>query len=173
MKTETALTAFCMTTVALIVGLVMLTAVQLKITDPVIVGQYIGLSALAMHIEPTNVVLVQVDPADSSCYQKGVKECQRSNTRQNFVHCIDHVAVECGMQYTKLTRCFLAAGFELNYLSKRECAQDVIDECQVRCPVGAQKECVESSKGRCALIGGRFQGVYQQEKYTAYSQVAT
>ncbi len=173
MKTETALTAFCMTTILLIVGLVTLTAVQLKITDPVIVGQTIGLPALATHIEPTNVVLVPVDPADPLCYQKGVKECQRSNTGPNFVHCTDHVAVECGLQYTKLTRCFLPAGFELKYLSKRECDYGVIDECQARCPVGAQKECVEASKGRCALIGGRFQGIYQQEKYTAYSQIAT
>ncbi len=162
-----------MTTVLLIVGLVAMTATQLKLTDSPLIGNYLGVPMQWAHQEPEDVMLVKVDASDPLCYQKGVGECQRANTGPNFVHCTDHIAVECGLQYTKLTRCFLPAGFELKYLKKRDCDYGVIDECTARCPVAAQKECVESSKGRCALIGGRFQGTYQSEKYTGYSQVAT
>ena len=170
MKTETALTAFCMTTVMLIVGLVLLTANDLQLTSAPLTGEYaIGLPTQGkVSREAVQVNFVKVDPKDPFCYQNGVKECRRRNAGQNFVLCSDRVAQDCGRSFAQLTQCFLPAGFELKYLTKRECDYGIIDECKVRCSAGTLKGCVDVSRGRCSLIGGRFQPVYQQTKYTAY-----
>jgi hypothetical protein len=167
MNTENALVAFCMTTLFLIVGLVMLTAVQLDLTSPPIVGSYLGIPTMGQ-VSRENLLLgiPEVDAKDPFCYQTGVKDCQRMNAGQNFVICTDRVAIECGLPYTRLARCFLPAGFELKYMSKRECQYGVVDECRVRCAVGMQEDCVESSKGRCELIGGAFRNIREQTRRT-------
>lgn len=170
MKTETALTVFCMTTVMLIVGLVLLTAHDLDILDPVIVGNaYLGIPRMGQVSRgPLPLTLVEIDPRDPDCHQKGVKECGRLNAGQNFVLCTDRVALDCGAPHALLAQCFLPAGYELKYLTKRECSYGVIDECKVRCAAGMVQSCVELSKSRCELIGGRFQGAREQTRKTAY-----
>jgi hypothetical protein len=112
--------------------------------------------------------MVDVDHSDPFCYQNGVKACQRLNAGENFVLCADQVALDCGMPHAQLARCFLPAGFELKYLSKRECGYGAIDECKVRCAIGMVDDCVEISKSRCELIGGAFQNVYLKTRKTAY-----
>ena len=167
-RTETALTAFCMTTVLLIVGLVALTATQLQLTQP-ITGNYLGIPLLGQTSRSSLPLgLVEVDANDPFCYQNGVKECQRNNAGQNFVLCTDRVAIDCGLPHSRLAMCFLPAGFELKYLSKRECGYGVIDECKIRCAVGMVENCVDSSKSRCELIGGAFQRHRLQERHTQY-----
>jgi hypothetical protein len=170
MKLETALTAFCMTTVLLIVGLVVLTASQQRLLDPSIVGNYYFGIPLQGRVsrEQVPLVLVDVDPNDPLCYQHGVGDCKRANAGENFVLCTDRVALDCGMPHARLALCVLTAGFELKYVSKRECQYGVIDECKARCAAGLVEECVERSKGRCELIGGRFQELREEERRAAY-----
>ena len=167
METETALTAFCMATVLIIVGLVALTATQLNLADSPLVGNYIGVPEHA-HYEGEPVIFAEVDPKDLQCYDKGVSQCQQKNHGNNFVLCADRVALDCGLPTARFARCFLPAGFELKYLSRRECNYGVIDDCKVRCPPGLQQDCVQSSKSRCDLIGGAFQAQHQEERYTVY-----
>lgn len=168
MNTETALTAFCLTTVLLIVGLVVLTASQLNLASPEIVGNYLGIPTLGrISRESVPLTIPEVNARDPLCYQNGLQGCKRANAGQNFGACAQQVALECGLTYTQAAGCVLPDGFELKYLSKRECDYGVIDECNALCAIGFQKECVQSSKGRCALIGGKFQGVYLQTKYAA------
>jgi len=170
MKTETALTAFCLTTVALIVGLVALTARQL---EPTVTGNYLGIPRYGqISREPVPLGFAEVDPDDPFCYQNGVKSCQRFNAGENFVLCTDRVAIDCGLPHAQLARCFLPAGYELKYLSKRECHYGVIDECKVRCSIGLVEDCVDISKSRCELIGGAFQNIYQQTRKTGYPQAS-
>jgi len=170
MRTETALSAFCMTTVLLIVGLVMLTAIQLQLTDPVITGNYyIGIPLKGQVTRNSlPLTLADVDKGSPHCYQDGVKECQRTNAGQNFILCTDRVAVDCGSSQARLAGCFLTAGYELKYLSKRECHYGVIDECKLRCAEGMVEYCVKASKSRCELIGGAFQSQRLQERHTQY-----
>ncbi len=159
MKTETALTAFCMTTVALIVGLVMLTAVQLGISDTAITGNlYVGLPEYGgVSRDSIPVGFADVEKGSPLCYQEGVSQCRRMNSGQNFIRCSDRVAVDCGYPLPQLRGCGLTAGFELKYLTKRECSYGVIDECKIRCSADMVEDCVDSSKNRCGRIGGRFQ----------------
>jgi hypothetical protein len=170
MKTETALTAFCITTVMLIVGLVLLTAHDLQLIDTPITGEaYLGIPRMGqVSREPLPLTLIEVDPRDPDCYQKGVKECGRLNAGKNFVLCTDRVGLDCGAPHALLAQCFLPAGFELKYLTKRECYYGVIDECKVRCAAGMVNSCVELSKSRCELIGGKFQDIREQTRKTAY-----
>lgn len=169
MKTETALTAFCMTTVAIIVGLVMLTALQLGLADsPITSNFYVGLpeqgGTSRASIPPS---FVDVEKGNPMCYQEGVKQCRRMNAGQNFIRCSDRVAVDCGYPLPQLRGCGLTAGFELKYLSKRECHYGVIDECKLRCSPEMVEDCVDRSKSRCELIGGKFQAQRLKERHTA------
>ncbi len=171
MKIETALTAFCMTTVLIIVGLVMLTATQLKLTNPVIVGSYLGIPTQGQIFrENIEITFVDVDPDEPFCYQNGVKACKRANAGLNFIQCADRVALDCGLPHVELVQCILPPGFELKYMEKRECRYGVIDECKARCSVGQQQDCVERSKSRCENIGGRFTYIREQTRLRAYPQ---
>ncbi len=166
MKTETALTAFCMTTVMLIVGLVLITGFDQK---PQIVGQYIGIPTYGqISREPLPLTIVDVDENSPVCYQDAVKACQRNNAGQNFVICTNRAAIDCRLTNSRLVSCILPAGFELKYLSKRECTYGVIDDCKIRCSVGLQNDCVDRSKSRCELIGGAFRNIYESTRKTAY-----
>lgn len=169
MRLETALTAFCMTTVFLIVGLVVLTSFDLR--DASATGQAVlGIPRYGqVSRSPVPLTLVTVNPTSPSCYADGVKACQRANAGQNFVLCTDRVAVDCGLPHAQLARCFLPAGYELKYLTKRECEYGVIDECKIRCSVGLVKDCVEMSKSRCELVGGRFTGLREQQRKRLYT----
>jgi hypothetical protein len=173
MKIETALTAFCMTTVVIIVGLVMLTAVQLELTDSPIVGNYLGIPLQGkISRQSLPIAFASVDAEDPQCYAKATKECQRQNAGENFVICTDRAAVDCGLARTALSGCVLPAGYELKYLSKRECHYGVVDECKMRCSAGMQEHCVDASKSRCELIGGRFQQQRLQERHTLYPRAS-
>ena len=167
MKTETALTAFSMTTLLLIVGMVMLTAMQLGITDGPITGNYVGIPQFGKVSRQTvPLQLAHVSPGSASCYEDGITYCRRNNAGQNFVVCADRVAIDCNRAL--LTQCFLPSGYELKYRSQKECHYGVIDECKTRCSMAAMQECVERSKGRCGLIGSNLNTQYEARKYTAY-----
>jgi hypothetical protein len=171
MKTDTALTFFCMATIIVIVGLVMFTTVQLGIGDGVLTGNYYLGVPLKGQVsrESIEVNYVQVDPHSPSCYADGAKECQRKNAGENFIFCTDQVALECGMPHATLAGCFLPAGFELKYHTSRECSYGAIDECRARCAIGLVDSCVKYSKGRCELIGGVFYEHRQQQRRRAYT----
>lgn len=162
MKTETALTAFSMTTLLLIVTLVVMTSFEMQ--NAGITGNYYIGIPLQGQISRQSLPLEipQVSIRDPFCYQNGVKDCQRLNAGQNFVFCADQVATKCG--YKQFAQCFLTAGFELKYKAKRECDYGVMDECTARCSAGTVGECVEISKSRCALIGAYFQNTLMQNE---------
>lgn len=116
MQAETALTAFCATTVLIIVGLVTLTATELRIADsPLLAGE-----AIAPPLQ--------------------------------------------------LGGCILPLGFELKYMSKRECEYGTINDCSNYCMAGGRDGCVTLSKSRCALIGSKAvfvnRGVYRAAPYS-------
>lgn len=170
MKTETALTAFCITTVALIVGLVVITSFNLP---PTTTGQaFIGIPVIYEGADkPSDVVQVKADASDPLCYQKGITLCQKENTGRTFVWCADDVAHQCGIPHKHQKECSLRAGFELKYQGSRQCRYGVIDECAARCPYAEKDQCVKISKGRCSLIGGRFQDERERNRYTySYTQ---
>ena len=117
MKAETALTLFCATTVMLIVGLVTLTASELRIVDsPLLTGNAIG----------------------PPVYLGG---------------------------------CILPWGFELKYLSQKECEYGVINDCSNYCMAGGRDSCVMISKARCSLIGSKAamvgRGVYRAAPFSS------
>jgi hypothetical protein len=167
MKTETALTVFCMTTVLVLVGLVMLTAEQTGGVS--IVGNLIGIRSLAVprigERDSTPVQLPAVKPTDPRCYENAVKDCLRLNMGQNFLLCLERVAADCGKAYVRTTHCLLPAGFELKYRGSRECSYGVPDECRARCPPIQVDDCIRLSRSRCKIIGGKFVAIREQTQY--------
>jgi hypothetical protein len=112
-----------------------------------------------------------VDPDDPACYVNAINECARLNAGENYISCVDRVALDCGAPEAQMKTCYLPPGFELKYKSSKECEYNVAVECSMRCPVALLKECGRLSKGRCNLIGGKFQSVYEQTKYTNYPMI--
>lgn len=169
MRPETALTAFCMTTVMLIVGLVILTSFQLNAVPSISGNSYIGIPFKGQ-LPQKNVPInwVAVDASSPTCYQEGIDACRRSNAGINFARCTDQAASDCGLPYAQATGCFLPAGFELKYRTKRECHYGVIDECNIRCAPKSVRNCVARAKSRCELIGGHFQYIYQRTRKYEY-----
>lgn len=168
MKVETALTAFSMTTLLIIVGLVAMTAGELGIANPVLVGNYVRASANNVDRSAMQLTIVKVNAESSQCYQNAVADCQRMNSGDNFLLCTNQAAMDCGGATPLMSNCFLPQGFEMKYNSKRECSYGVMDECKAMCSVGMQNDCVRLSQSRCSLIGGKFQGDYAQDKYRTY-----
>lgn len=168
MKVETALTAFSMTTLLLIVGLVAMTASELGITNPSLVGNFYRGGSENVAGSALQLTIVKVDPASSQCYQNGVVDCQRMNSGENFRMCVESVTKDCGGATPLVSNCFLPKGFEMKYNSNRECSYGVMNECKAMCSVGMQDDCVRMSKARCSIIGGKFQADYTQDKYRTY-----
>ncbi len=164
MRLDTALTALSMTSLFLIVGLIFLTANEMGITG----NFYAGIPTTGeVSRDKVPLSMVSANPAYGLCYQEGIEKCKRLNAGENFIKCANGVALQCGTPQTLLSKCYLPAGFELKYTSNRECEYAVVDECSARCPSTADT-CVMLSKGRCGLIGGRFQSQYLQSKYVSY-----
>jgi hypothetical protein len=175
MRTDTALAAFCVTTLTIIVGLVAMTATQMGITNPAFTGNYyvstpeIGQATR----EYTPMVPVEVDPTYSRCYSEGVAQCGRLNAGQNFISCAQKVTVDCGKTHPTSANCFLPPGFELKYRSSRDCVYGVVDECRIMCSSGLQEACNRYSNPRCKLIGGKFSSIYEQEKFTSQGELSS
>ncbi len=173
MRAETALMAFSVFAMLLISGLVALTGVRLGIGNAGSVGKYyIG---IPQHGQALREVLPyripDVDPNDPACYVNAINACARLNAGENYVSCVDRVAVECGAPETQGMTCYLPAGFELKYRTSKECEYNVAVECSMKCPEALLKECSRLSKGRCGLIGGKFQSIYEQTRYTKYPAI--
>lgn len=167
MRIETALTAFSITTLGIIIGLVVLTVNDLRVGGQVSGNYYLGIPTQGQVLrEKLPLTIVDADPSSKTCYWDGIEECSKSNAGVNFVKCANSVAMQCGLP--ALATCVLPAGFELKYTSKRECLYGAMDECEQRCSVGNVYDCVRLSQPRCSLIGGHFQNEYLQEKFTSY-----
>ncbi|MEM2916366.1 MAG: hypothetical protein QXT19_03365 [Candidatus Woesearchaeota archaeon] len=69
-----------------------------------------------------------VDPNDPACFVNAINACARLNAGENYISCVDRVAVECGAPETKGMTCYLPAGFELKYKSSKECEYNVAVE---------------------------------------------
>ncbi len=173
MKVQTALMAFSVTTLLLISGLIALTGIQLGLGRTSSVGNYyIGIPTQGQALrEVLPYTIPDVDPADPACYVNAINGCARLNAGENYISCVDRVAIDCGAPEANMMTCYLQPGFELKYRTSKECAYNVAVECNMRCPVALLKECSRLSKGRCNLIGGKFQSVYEQTKYTNYPTV--
>lgn len=173
MQLDTALTAFSMTTLLIIVGLVVWTATDLGITQPVFIGNYYAsipeIGQVSREDMPLN--MVEVEPKSPVCYQTGLNECRRLNAGENFITCLQKVTIDCSQTLPLLASCYLPAGFELKYNNNRDCVYGVMDECRARCAAGMQEVCNRMSSPRCSLIGGRFSSNYQQGKYTGYGML--
>jgi hypothetical protein len=173
MRVDTALTAFSMTTLMIIVVLVVMTATDLGITNPVTVGNYYANIPQIGGVSRSTIPLtmVKVNNSDPQCYQKGVSECKRMNSGENFVTCQGKVLADCGQNMPLLTSCYLPAGFELKYSTSQECSYGVMDECKARCSEGMRDICNKLSSQRCGLIGGRFQSASLQTRYVGYGSL--
>ncbi len=172
MRIQTALMAFSVTTLLLISGLIAMTGIELGIGRAGSVGNYyLGIPAQGQSREALPFTIPDVDPDDPACYVNAINECASLNAGENYISCVDRVAIDCGNTQARMMTCYLQPGFELKYRTSKECEYAVAAECSTRCPVALLKECSRLSKGRCSLIGGKFQSVYEQTKYTNYPTV--
>ncbi|MEM4239995.1 MAG: hypothetical protein QXM31_00825 [Candidatus Woesearchaeota archaeon] len=172
MRVDTALTAFSITTLTLIVGLVILTASSTGMAGIISGNYYLGIPSQGQVLrDKLPLTMVTADASSKSCYWDGVTECARMNAGENFVKCANSVALQCGARFSLLATCTLPPGFELKYNSDRECRYAAVDECKARCADAAAYSCVRISQSRCQLIGGKFQNEYLQSKYTSYGAV--
>lgn len=172
MQSETALTILCSTTIFIIVGMVMLTAMHIGIEGAAITdttGNYVAIGT-SKSIARGTFIPVEVSPRDPFCFQNAVAECKRVNSGVNFVKCTDKAMYACGK--APLTAyCILPAGYELKYTTRDACLRQVLPECRVRCARDLINDCVSISKGRCRALGSRYTLRYQAERYARYPQL--